>query len=286
MKAQRQVGRIRKSALPGLKIILCFGLVSLYLRGRRISEFATQIEIDHVCRGQVATQMDSLFRSENFDFTEKAPCGWHKCFFRLRADYDYDGIGYVIQKNDSWENLPCQYAATKYLEGRYNMSHLLLGPPQEMTLTARFAEQLNANSLAPIGMPGDRVPNYTYSNASSIFFQKVRVAPNPSLLLGCNPVRLQNISERWSGFLELPEDKDVFVENFSKNLANAANLVEKEPWVMRDFQFLVDRDGNTYHIDVDHYRLRSPWHSYDELRNQCRKAFQELFRLINDHKLA
>lgn len=287
MKENDQNNASRKNRVFKLaQAVLWFGcLFSVYhiIQSRHGEELYTQRRappFGRHCNLEHATTPtnDKLFAEDNFDWTEKSPCGWNKCFFKLknRDAFQNDNVGYLVLQNDSPEDMWCQYSATKYLEQQYNISHLLLSFPQEINISKHFAQTLNANSYMVIDRPEERT---RYSSDSSIVIERVRVAPNPSILIGCTGYKLQYLSEHWESFMSTVVHQDVFFDTLLSNLKVAKQLLELEPWVAPDFQLMVDVNGNTYHIDVVAYGIYSRKHVSTEL-NKCRAAFEKLFRLI------
>jgi lipopolysaccharide biosynthesis glycosyltransferase len=206
------------------------------------------------------------FQPDNLVLAERVPCGAQKCFYQLKSDPQ---AGYLVALsaaprilkkmgteanwfdalNDSWT-----YA--ERLRRKYHITHFLLAPPTNLTITKGLAKQLNGNLWnAGHGRVYDgrydegNVERYT--EGSTVFVQKVATAPEPNLLLGIQLEKYRTFKRQFNGFLKHVKDKRSFARRFSKGLADTRKMLRKEPCLIYDFQLLVDKKGYVYHLDFD-----------------------------------
>jgi len=94
--------------------------------------------------------------------------------------------------------------------------------------------------------------NERFPENTTAFVQRVKVAPEPNLLIGCVESKVKVFEQYLGDFMESVNDKDEFGRRFQENLKMARKLLnEVEPCLVKDFQALVDTDGNLYHLDFD-----------------------------------
>ena len=123
------------------------------------------------------------------------PCGANKCFFRLNENPD---IGYLVQpdvfrydKRTTREQLfqmqVKSWEFAEQLRKEHDIQHFLLEPPTKVTSHKEACKQLNANIFSEareVKYDEDRFPW-----KSTVFIQKVRLAPEPNIIIGCTTTK-------------------------------------------------------------------------------------------------
>lgn len=188
-----------------------------------------------------ASPVDPLFTLENLDLSHPAPCGYNKCFFRLKHS---STIGFLILQATTKEDLLCQYANARYLEAMHNVSHLLLAPPQKVEIP--FAAQLATQAYMVVKNDG----NHTIQFGNHTFIQKVTIAPKGSVLLGCYQAKVDAFLDVWNNTLRFQSSASLFRDQLQATLTRYLDIFEQEPWLDGDFQLLVDQKGNGYLLDT------------------------------------
>ncbi|KAL7549426.1 hypothetical protein ACHAWF_012697 [Thalassiosira exigua] len=191
----------------------------------------------------------------DIDFSTKALCGRHKCFFRSKANAS---VAYLIarnEKNTNTEDMFEQWRLMKHLEAEYKIRHFLLEPPKTMNITHEVAEKLNSISVRhrnprnPKDDPSVDTLRY-FSGSTPIILQESHVAPTPSIQMGCAPRKLLRAMGDISDTFMASIEREEFVAQLRRELAHTTAWLQKEPFVVPDFQFIVDSDGKIYNIDL------------------------------------
>lgn len=201
--------------------------------------------------------MDDSFQVKNLDVSKGVPCGGNKCFFRLKDNPD---VGYLVQPDvfrydkrttheqlfqlqlNSWE-------FAEQLRQENNIQHFLLEPPTKVKVTKKLAKQLNANIFSEareVKYDEDR-----FKWKSTVFIQKVKLAPEPNIIIGCTTTKQGQFKRNAEEFFARVNDKDTFLERFSSALKQVKRVLKEEPCLFRDFQVLLDTSGQVYHLDFD-----------------------------------
>ena len=84
----------------------------------------------------------------------------------------------------------------------YNQDHLMLRPPQHMTISSDFAVQLNSNLVYASNSSIVSKPRYASGVAT---IQLLKTAPKNSILFGCNRNKIKPSLARWKRMLDQVE---------------------------------------------------------------------------------
>ena len=192
------------------------------------------------------------FRPADLDVGGSVPCGKKKCMFPLRSD---PGTGYLVAAEAGERRLDRARLAWRYashLERTYGASHLFLGPPAEEELDAAQAARLNGADLSRLEVNGRASGSLPRFGEGAVLVQRVRVAPDPSLLVGCGR-KYDHAAERLDAFVGTVPDPGRFALTLGRT-ANVTRDVLRYPGnrcLFRDFQVMLDADGNLYQLDLD-----------------------------------
>ena len=240
---------------------------------------------------------------ESLDYDTKAICGGYKCFFRVRNDVD--NIAYLVSINpihgDGYLRLHQAYELAQTLEKEYpQIQHFLLGPPKKLyNLTKEWANQLNSNLIgqqktvqkwlnsAPHNDTNKHRYGTRYLPYENINIQKVKLAPNPHLIIGCEGGKFKETLRDIQQLVvqkHSVSDKVNFIRNFEENVNYAKQVVQKGgkySCLVWDFQLLLDVHGNLYHIDLD----RCFRHVQEEYNNnRCFRNLHKVIRTLKQEK--
>lgn len=229
------------------------------------------------------TQLD-LFRPEDLDGTKPAPCGWHKCFFHSKSS---DQIGYLVArstgksnsaKRKRLESLDSAWQLAKHLEQEYNIHHFLIAPPINVTVSKSLASRLNQNLKSETAR--QRFKKRRFPKGSTAFVEKVKPAPNHTLLIGCKDSKLNLFKKVVDKFVLRVKDKESFIRNFKESFANLREILHKEPCLLYDFQVVIDTSGNLYHLDFDRcFSMRTAKKKHGPKRVGESSCFQSLDKI-------
>lgn len=86
---------------------------------------------------------------------------------------------------------------------------------------------------------------------SSAFIQKVEVAPNPNILIGCAKSKIKQFERDFEQFIPSIKQKKRFARKFTKYLKRSRDLLQREECLYKDFQVVLDIQGHLYHLDLD-----------------------------------
>jgi lipopolysaccharide biosynthesis glycosyltransferase len=231
------------------------------------------------------------FQPTNLVLAERVPCGACKCFYQLKSDSQ---AGYLVApsstprilKNmgseENWfDALEKGWYYAEHLRRKYKITHLLLSPPTNMTVSKELATYLNSN-LWNVGHDEEYDGRYDegnmecYKEGSTVSLQRVAKAPQPNLLLGIQYHKYEAFKYELNQFLAPIKNKESFARRFSQGIADTRKLLRKEPCLVSDFQLLLDKKGNIYHLDFERC-FRSDARDEAEL---CFKALDEAEQLV------
>lgn len=130
--------------------------------------------------------------------------------------------------------------------------------------------------------------SHNFCGSNYVIVQKVRVAPNPNLVVRCYfskagkqgrfllqdrtaRIRFKRYVLRYGGWKQWRNIGESFLRTIQNELNDLVRITELEGRLWRDFQFLVDTEGRIYHIDVDRieqeeFPLKPP---KEKARNRC-----------------
>jgi hypothetical protein len=263
----------RKRAELVVATVLGFALLA-HLRHHQHLVGATTKTTSSVLK---ARKNNTRFQLENLDLNTSSPCGAHKCFYRLKSSKD---IGYLVANvNIHSEDFVKQWETTKSLEAKYAISHFLLEPPVLKNITQQFADAINSKIFRATKPKKHNIKVFS----TFIMYQKVRVAPTPNVLFGCTQNKKKLMTRSLTDFLKNIQNKVRFAEHVEKEMARSSKLLHEVPWLARDFQVMIDKNGKFYHIDV----CTGPFDK--ALKNRtaywgtaCEGAFREFLSELNN----
>lgn len=214
--------------------------------------------------------------SFDWDFLEPSisgVCGMNKCFFRSKNDPTKNG--YLIAHHPKCD-LDLGWEIATRLERKYNIHHLYLSPPQAVPVSSEviafaskirkkaestffykvrskeFSNRANMNATADpsLNIDGSKDNNPT-KKSNFVKIQEVGVAPTPSLEWGDNWKRQKKCAKDFYTFANSIDNKDAFANRLTEQIASLKALLGKEPWLLSDFQILIDKSGTLIHLDLD-----------------------------------
>ena len=184
-------------------------------------------------------------------------------------------------------------------------------PPEFIrSLDPHYADLLNNANL--MNTDGTKKVEFARPNAT-ICIQRMRIAPEPNLVFGCIGPKYNHFEKAIQSFIaehvlmgtvnvstsiqgvhetmnttatgatsnattELPAALDSFIDTFRRNMLVNANSTMRGDYdcLTSDFQLLVDKHGNVYHIDVDrcftHKAQNRP--NNENIRRSCLRNLQ------------
>jgi hypothetical protein len=242
-------------------------------------------------------ELQSMLLADDLHLSTRIPCGKEKCFFVsstgrkqgyliARTSRTSDGSEKFTRLVDGWD------LATR-LQQEYGIKHFLVSSPEIVPVSDHLAALLNRNLWfetqdLPVNQVGkkkkklDRFPQF-----SQAYVQKVQVAPTPNLLLACAHSNRPHFERHIHQFLLNVHPKK-FMTTFSKNLEKTRKLLVKEPCLMKDFQVLMDPEGEIYHLDFDRcFQTREVdetqecFDYLDEVESRIQETLQDPFQANN-----
>lgn len=199
------------------------------------------------------------FHSDNLGWPKRVPCGSYKCFYRLKTDPQ---VGYLVVKQskrkqsgiDRFTCLNEGWKLAEQLRKEYNINHFLLAPLVNITVTEELASHLNYNMWSDkhqrmFSRKTRRERQFPVG--SIIHAQKVQLAPKRHIMIGCVDSKVSVFQHRLEHFLSFVPDKESFRRNVKHHLDTARIILQAEPCLVKDFQVMVDADGQVFHLDFD-----------------------------------
>ena len=174
---------------------------------------------------------------KDINYGQNGLCGGEKCFFISTTD---PSRGYLVG-DSSFHGVPRlaeaveAYTYAAELESKYDIRHLYVDPPYEMDTPPLFMRNLSAPYMKHFGTP------------KKMIIQPSRTAPEGSIIIRCynhNVLykRTETIVRNMSGNAK---------KNLVKELEIQNHVVEDNPGLINDFQLMIDKEGRTYHLDLN-----------------------------------
>jgi hypothetical protein len=182
-------------------------------------------------------------------------------------------IAYLITVQDKNNNQTLWHAAwelAQTLHSNYSQTdYFLLGPPQTLAITEKWANRLNAAHLYENGInvqqkqqqqqekKKKRKKNYRhrYRSGQIAVVQKVRPAPQPSLLYGTTRYKELYFWDHFEQDLLLHvQDFKVFERTIVRQIRKFTSLLYHNPQfqcLLLDFQVMIDSHGKFHGLDLN-----------------------------------
>lgn len=236
----------RTSNRGGTAACLCLILITLLLAYRDMVQRVYDLGVE---QSLWITEEDP-FTPTNINTIRPSRCGWEKCFFRIRSN---ETVAFLVAKwrKNRLESLEAGYQLAKQLERDYDIEHFYLSPPFKTTITSGLQETLNQNLWSEKNQRAHIEGYIRFRKGAPAFVQKVKVAPEPNLLLGCVEAKVDAFEQKIDKFLTKVHDKELFGRRFADSLDQARALLNVEPCLTKDFQALIDTRGHLFHLDFD-----------------------------------
>lgn len=196
--------------------------------------------------------VSSYVDMNDLDSTQKASCGFIKCYFRSKSDTQ---IGYVVapmtrQTAGRLKSLTNSWKFAEQLRQEHDVHHFLLAPPTTAVVNQKLFVGLNQNLWSERSQKYQRFKRFR--KGSTVVVQKVMAAPKQRILLGCAPPKLRIIRKQLDKFIRKSvKDKDSFARRFHESFSKIRELLRHEPCLIDDFQVFLDAKGNLHHLDID-----------------------------------
>lgn len=204
------------------------------------------------------------------DPSYQAPCGAKKCFFHLT---NASSVGYLVARYDPRVAMVMKdyYRFAQYLSQTYGIESLVLEEPRALQVDASLARDcLDRKRIATPFSPKENTKGSTLlptfandqdgSGDYSLLIQANKVVPDPSILFKCNAEKLgamlrstETIDRYW-GAVKLLDATSIqrYQQNIARGSSQALHILEHESFLLRDFQVLIDLEGNMEYIDLGH----------------------------------
>ena len=234
------------------------------------------------------TSVDDTFQLKNLDISKRVPCGANKCFFRLKTNVN---VGYLVQPDvfrydthtspdQLFKTLEVSWEFAEQLRRKHGIKHFLLEAPTKINVNERLAKQLNSNIWSEargVQYDTDRFPE-----GSTAFIQKVRLAPEPNLIIGCTASKRDQFKRNADTFLAEVSDKEAFARHFAENMKLTRSLLDSEPCLFKDFQILLHTNGEVFHLDFDRcFSSRGAENKRIERKSRVHRCLRELDNVEN-----
>ena len=242
--------------------------------------------------------MTQEFRPDNIILPERGvSCSSYRCYYQLKSNPQ---VGYLVARSPSsapgilpkmateanwFEAMVKSWHYAERLRRKYQITHFLLAPPTNMTISKDLASMLN-QGMNHHGMNQDNEGNMErrerYKEGSTVFLQKVATAPKSNLLIGIQTLKYEAFQNHFDEFLARIKDKKSFARHVSQSLADTRRLIRKEPCLALDFELLLDQKGNVYHLDFERcFQLKANNDDDDDDSESCFKVLDQVEQLVH-----
>lgn len=205
------------------------------------------------------------FSWKMIDYDTKPDCGHFKCFFRSSDRNDRERVGYLVAPQQERAGQLRAYEIAQnidrllrftnnntHVQSRYHFYALM--PPWDKKTTPKINEKLMRFRKRRIG---------GFIGETRLIVQQVDVAPRWEMaLLGCSASRIPSSLRALKDILAMADVATLdtmVVEQFEKSIQYVVlPVLEAHPNLIQDFQVLVNRKGELFHLDLDRGRRPPP----------------------------
>lgn len=203
---------------------------------------------------------------EDFNFKSKE-CGYRKCFFLSKKDNDFGYLTSTLRfKSDDRK----AFELAKHMEAEDGIKQPYLDPPQIVALPKSVALILGS---------------HMYENEPEISVYKLRTIKNQAVMVGCEGIRGKStlpLEKRIPVFIKQAANPTDFYFNLRKSILQTEETMKKNPCLHKDFQIMVDRYGDVYHLDFDRCYQRG---GGDRTEEKMVKCFEKLHGILETSRL-
>jgi hypothetical protein len=198
---------------------------------------------------------------------EPASCGAFKCLYGSKRG---NRLGYLVaqwRKNHdkaptghkSFKTLQQGYELAERLRISYSVRHLLLAPPSKVDCTAHVCEEELNRNVYIAGSQKSKTTGQHFTRPdvekphTKILVQPVEMAAEPIIQFGLSRNKFRAAMDDVKGYASNLQITDlaIFEHRLRQDIEQALGLVQTEPCLLTDFQFLLDGYGRLYHLDFD-----------------------------------
>mmetsp|Transcript_18514 Transcript_18514/g.38929 ORF Transcript_18514/g.38929 Transcript_18514/m.38929 type:complete len:304 (-) Transcript_18514:157-1068(-) len=207
----------------------------------------------------------------DIDYGQRGLCGGAKCFFLSTSN---PNNGYLISnaidsKGRGFDETLKAYNYALELELKYNIRHFFSAPPFETITPWHFKHKLQGEYIS------------FYEGAESLIIQPSHTAPEGSIIIRCYNDRV--LYDRL-GFIMRFMNQEA-KQRLIGGLEDTISLVELEPRLVKDFQLMIGKDGQTYHLDLDRVEGGNPRRNERQFFAGClENAIESVKKSMNENE--
>jgi len=251
--------------------------------------------IENLRKTRNITKEKQFFDDIDVTGMEHINCGRHKCFIPSKTSPNE--FGYLVTSlNDHPyfdQTLAESYEAAQWIENELGGKTLYhKDPPFVVEMSKDMQKEVNEKGF---NFQRNALREEESLGSRTIVVKKAIKAPEDSLFLGCFFNKMGfNFQERLEDFSERVcmkhdnyniENNGVDVSTFTKNLNKSVEITRKvfqqRPWIMYDFQAMIDTSGNLNFFDLEAHR-KNPYKKFTKRRkkNKCLKQIKNVGKQI------
>ena len=196
------------------------------------------------------------FQTAEAEHIETVKCGNSKCFATF-SGRPLQSIGYIVsQENrtrfvDIGTKFEKAWMIASHIKSVYNVSSLILGPPETVLKGSDFVKNLNEKREYPF------VPyqNQRFSAKIPLIVQKSLIIPEPNMwwhyIASEKKGKLHNKNLYLTFLQDHVRDLRSFAHTLYDDLVSCKRMLDLYPCLCVDYQFIIDNEGHVHHLDVD-----------------------------------
>lgn len=208
----------------------------------------------------------TAFTYENLgctNYSHMAPCGNTKCFYPLVSD---PTVGYIVSKlhTSRFRAGERNYNLGVHLERDYGIRRLPLSLPEKLVnVTSELGECLQSKRERSNAKEDHNIPDFEPTQGKTrvrplkLMIQKHGVATtDETVVFKCDrklgeSLRSNHSSTEsyWNGVVNFTS----YLHTLRRESALAKHVLHRESYLLRDFQVMVDQQGQFHYIDIGHH---------------------------------
>jgi len=191
----------------------------------------------------------------------KANCGMAKCFFDSSSDNSdalhgnsssAQRIGYLVASPKHYKSMRRASELAANLTRDFGAQHFYLEAAEMVAVTPALVRQLNSLVHQPLRIISNKTTKAIYNEDECfIAVQKVLKAPTPALTFGSSATKVESLPTVLPSFRRQIPNMTALAEQLKKERRVIYQALEAVPTLWRDFQGMIDVNGNFFFIDLD-----------------------------------
>ena len=193
------------------------------------------------------------------NLTAKANCGMAKCFFDSSSTNVLNDnaspaqrVGYLVASPKHYQSMRRASELATNLTRVFGAQHFYMQDAEMVVVTPALVRRLNSLVHQPLRIISNKTTKDIYNEEECfVVVQKVLKAPTPTLTFGSSATKVESLPAVLPDFRRQIPNTTALAEQLQKERSVVYQALVAVPTLWRDFQGMIDVQGNFFFIDLD-----------------------------------